>query len=188
MRSKIILILMLLIVYEVQSQDVNNGLYFNISYFGILGTHPGIKFGVQYPLATFNKDLAIFNSHQVLSASNIVMYFHRRNQIGVGFTFEVGYRNRKIGKTNKEVMVGIGYLRTFIPNRIYQFNQDGNFTSKRFLGASHFVKIMSLGLGRNLGSQFDSGFWMIKPTIFHLKPYNSGTTINFALDAGCYFR
>ena len=52
MKTKLLLLFLLGFLHQLTGQENGNRLHFNISYFGILGTHPGIKVGVQYPLLT----------------------------------------------------------------------------------------------------------------------------------------
>lgn len=188
MKYKFILILIILIYYEARSQDKIDQLYFNISYFGILGTHPGIKLGVQYPLVTFNKSEPSTQLHQMIGSPNVIFYFHRRNQLGIGFNIELGYKNKQETKINKEMMLGIGYLRTFIPNKVYEFSNGNFLNNNSLIGSNHFIKTLSLGIGKNINDGIHSDFWMIKPTLLHLKPYNTKTSLNFALDVGYQFK
>ncbi len=118
------------------------------------------------------------------AGAHLYFYFHRRNQIGLGGTFQFSFRNRKDKGLNKEVALGLGYLRTFLPNKIYQFN--GSEPGKRSTG--QLLKMISLGGGRSLGSSIGSDFWMIKPTLMHIKPFGIGSTLNFAMDAGVNFQ
>lgn len=185
MSAKVLCIAFLLVAGLVEAQQMKQP-FFNVSYFGVLGTHPGIKISVQCPLATLNQsEIAV---SQFITAPSLLLYFHRRNQIGLGFNLELGYRNREIDRTNLELMLGLGYLRTILPNRVYDFEPDGSYTKRSLLGQSHLLKSLSIGLGKNTGDQLDELFWMVKPTLFHLKPYNTRSTLNFAIDAGLYFK
>jgi hypothetical protein len=85
---------------------------------------------------------------------------------------------------HKEIAFGLGYLRTFLPNRVYSFDQ----THPPEKSTGQFLKMISLGLGKSFDPKIGSNFWMIKPSLMHLKPFNTGTTLNFALDAGVYFQ
>jgi hypothetical protein len=184
MRTKLLLLLLTGFLLQLTGQDNGNRLHVNISYFGILGTHPGIKVGVQYPLLTINEGKSVEKLDQLLGAANFIFYYHRRNQIGTGFNVELGYRHRKINGLNKEVFLGVGYLRSFLPNATYDFDGENGMVRKRSLGKNQLFKTAAIGLGRNSGENFTSDFWVIKPTLLHLKPFNRGSAINFALDAG----
>jgi hypothetical protein len=188
MKNTLLITLILMVSSSIKAQEISSKLYFNISYFGILGTHPGIKFGVQHPVITFDAEDAANKLHQLIGSSSVILYFHRRNQFGAGLNVEFGYRNRRAGKTNGEITMGLGILRTFLPKRVYDFDEAGGFTEKKFAGNTHFLKTVSIGMGKNSGDYFPASFWMIRPTLFHLSPYNTGSTLNFALDAGYYFK
>jgi hypothetical protein len=186
MKISFVLLVLILLPNRAHSQEISNQSTFSISYFGILGTHPGVKFGIQHPITTFNKSLE--SQKQLISGANVIVYLHRRNQIGLGFNIELGYRDYQVFKNPKEVMFGLGYLRTFLPNKAYIFDQEGALSTKLFSGSSHLMKSVSVGIGKNPNNTINSDFWMIKPTVFHIKPFNSGSTLNFAIDAGYYFK
>lgn len=188
MKCTIVTLLLIAIPTLAMAQELNHQWYFNISYFGILGTHPGIKFGIHQPLATFNPDRTDRKLRQLVGSSSLIVYFHRRNQLGIGVNLELGYRDKQVWKTTKEITAGIGYLRTFVPGRKYDFDREKPFTGRSAAGTGHFIKTLSLGLGKRSGENIEVDTWMIKPTLLHIKPYNTGTTLNFALDVGYQFK
>lgn len=188
MKYAIIFVFTIFTQYNLWCQSVSDQSYFSISYFGILGTHPGVKFGFQKPLATINRTQTNTNLNEIIAATNVIIYFHRRNHLGWGLNLEIGYRNKKFEKTNKEVMFGIGYLRSLLPNPVYEFNPDNTFSRKKFSGTNHLLKTVSLGLGANKGENINSNFWLLKPTLLHLRPFNTKSTVNFALDVGYHFQ
>lgn len=188
MKIKLLLLLLFLLSNTLQAQE-NNGrnTYFNISYFAILGTHPGIKLGIQYPFAQLNKTQQLERSQELLGAANMIFYYHRRNQIGLGFNLELGFRHRKQDGLNKEVFIGAGYLRTILPNKVYDFDTGEAPIIRGSAGRHHFLKTAAIGLGRNLDGELNNTFWNIKPTLHHLRPFNRKGGFNFALDAGLHF-
>ena len=171
-----------------RSQSVSDDLYFGISYFGVLGTHPGFKIGIHYPIATLNQKDQAEKLDQVIGSASAIFYFHRRNHIGLGFNLELGFRNKQVDGLNKEVHFGVGYLRKFIPNKVYDFDGNEPLRERRFLGSSHFLKTGSIGFGRTVKNEITANSWSIKPTFFHIKPFNQGSILNFAFDAGYQFR
>lgn len=162
--------------------------YFHISYFGLLGTHPGLKFGWQYPIINFQELHPEQRSQQLLAGVNGIFYYHRRNHIGLGFDLELGFRNRKSAGMNKEVAIGMGYLWSFLPGKLIDFDrpEPGNHPAR--LKTVQLLKTASIGLGRQMDGRVDANFWMIRPTLMHLRPFNTGSTFNFAIDAGWYFK
>ena len=178
----------LLIAFGLSAQDMTSRPYLTISYFGVLATHPGIKIGVQYPVHTFNRRDVATNLNQVIGAANLLLYFHRRNHIGAGANLEFGFRSKKMGGTNKEIFLGLGYLRTMRPNITYDFDQPSPMQKRRFTGAGHWIKTAAIGLGRSMDGDVFADSWAVKPTLMYVKPYNTRSTLNFALDAGYQFR
>ncbi len=188
MKTKLLLLFLMLISKGLYAQDTHQkGIQFNISYFGILGTHPGIKLGLQYPLADLQKASTTDQLNQIVGAANFIFYYHRRNQIGTGFTLELGLRSRKQNGLNKEIFFGAGYLKTFLPNTVYDFDAEQGIIAKRSFSRNHFLKTAALGLGKNINGDLGANFWTIKPTLLHLRPFNQKGVFNFALDAGLQF-
>ena len=126
--------------------------------------------------------------HQMIGATNMIFYFHRRNQLGLGINFEIGYRNRRVQGVSTELMAGLGYLRTFLPNKVYEFQGDDQIVQRSYLGANHLLKSISLGFGSISGQHIDSDLWLIRPTLLQIKPYSIKKTLNFALDVGYQFK
>lgn len=122
-------------------------------------------------------------TNEGLAGISLLFYYHRRNQIGLGGTLELAVRNRRAEGTNKELALGIGYLRTFLPNKVYHFDHAEPLKKS----SGQLLKSLALGLGRSFHSRLDANFWMIRPTLLHLRPFNRGSTLNFTLDAGIYF-
>ena len=178
----------LLMTFFLSGQNMTGRPYLTISYFGVLFTHPGVKIGVQYPVHTFDRKDAASALNEMVGAANLLVYFHRRNHIGAGVNAEMGFRSRKIGGTNKEVFFGLGCLRTIRPNVVYDFDDELPGRKRRFLSQGHLLKTASIGLGGNAGGDIFAASWNIKPTLMHIRPYNTRSTLNFALDAGYQFQ
>lgn len=178
----------LLITFGLSGQEMGKRPYLTVSYFGVLFTHPGVKIGVQYPVHTFDRKDASSNLNEFVGAANLLVYFHRRNHIGAGVNVEMGFRSRKMGGTNKEVFLGLGYLRTIRPNVVYDFDDELPGRKRRFLSLGHLMKTAAIGLGGNIDGDLFADSWAIKPTLMHISPYNTRSTLNFALDAGYQFR
>ena len=91
---------------------------------------------------------------------------------------------------NQEISLGIGYLHTFIsqPDLMILIMKNGLTQKGNILGQGHLMKTGAIGLGGNRGADLSSDFWMIKPTMMHLKPFGTDKTLNFALDAGFQLR
>lgn len=185
MKTKILFFILMAITYGLYAQDIHKGgIQLNISYFGILATHPGIKLSLQHPFADLQKASATDQINQIVGAANIIFYYHRRNQIGTGFTVELGLRSRKQNGLNKEIFFGAGYLKTFLPNPVYDFDTKQGMTVNRSFKRHHFLKTAAPGLGKNINGDLNANFWTIKPTLLHLRPFNRKGVFNFALDAG----
>ncbi len=182
----VLTVLLIHIGIALTAQSVETQPYFSISYFGLLGAHPGIKFGFQYPVASFQKEDAGRNLDQIVAGANVLIYYHRRNHLGMGVAAELGFRNRRYRGLNKEAFASLGYLRTFRPNRAYRIKDDGEMTFTRWSGQSHLLKTVGLGLGWNQAGQIPGDFFMVRPTLLHLKPFGTAHTLNVAFDVAWF--
>jgi hypothetical protein len=174
-----------LVVLSGHAQVNGHQPYFSLSYFGVLGTHPGVKIGWSYPLATINQDPTGDQMTQLTGGANVVIYFHRRNHLGVGIYPELSIRHRRAEGISAALSAGAGYLRAFRTARQYA---DKHATPRRWMGQSFFLKTAALGVGGNTGRSLRDNFWMIQPSLLQLSPFGTGSQINFALDAGYYFK
>lgn len=163
---------------------------FRIGYFGILGTHPGIKIGIEYPLTTFGETEELNRQDQILASGNLMLYFHRGNHIGLATNLELGFRSRKFNRPNYELFGGFGYLWQIRPNKLYDFDveEDDPVQLKRFFTQAHQLRTLGIGIGGNRSRNLEDDFWSIRPTLLHIRPFSTGTSYNFALDASYLFR
>ena len=184
MRKMFFLFLFLPSILIAQSRDP----IFRIGYFGILGTHPGLKVGIEYPLSTFGETEELNRQDQILASANLMLYFHRGNHIGLGTNLELGFRSRKLNRPNLELFGGFGYLWQIRSNRLYDFDADETIQLKHFYAQRYQLKTLGIGIGGNRSRNLEDDFWSIRPTLLHLKPFNTSTSYNFALDASYLFR
>ena len=79
MKHYFFLLIFIFLSLNTKGQISNNRPYFSVAYFGVLGTHPGIRIGIQQPLASLNKPQIEVKRNQIVGGLNLFLYFHRRN-------------------------------------------------------------------------------------------------------------
>jgi hypothetical protein len=100
--------------------------------------HPGVSAGVERFLAQRKK-------HYWSWASNIAFYHHRMLENGLFINTEIGL-NYPLGRTRAfyaQSFLGVGYLRTYVPGKVYKF-ENGGYVEQNDKGTGHFIPSLSL--------------------------------------------
>lgn len=161
----------------------------NVSYFGELATHPGLKVGVTYPVKSWEKSRVKNNGKEksILTAFELSpsagFFYHRAYQTGIFVLPEVAF-SRKNGKGNyKAIGIGTGYMRTQVPH-VYEINAGGEI-GKIHAGYNYFVTNYSLTFGKDFSVKRNLPVGIfIKPQIMYAVPNYNGGILYFALEAG----
>ncbi|MCB0638539.1 MAG: hypothetical protein KDC54_18040 [Lewinella sp.] len=160
----------------------------NLSYFGVLGTHPGLKIGLAWPVASWPGEDGDAGLSQLIAGPSLIVYFHRRNHLGLGLQAELGFRHRRPAGFQLETMAGVGVLRAWRPERMYDFDRAADGPPRHWSGQSFFLKTVSLGLGGRVGNRHGDDRWLLKPTLLHTRPYATASHFNIAIDAAFQFQ
>lgn len=179
--------------YTIDSIKVNRQeLPLSISYFSNFITDPGIKIGIERPLFAFQKSKTTqngcvrINMYQFFNTLNLGYYFVKEHSHTMFLNTEIGYRKtRKVGfKT--EILIGVGYLRTFLTDETYEVDNQGNVDLVKAAGSNYFMPSISLGIGYDNAKKHPNFplALALKPTLFFQYPYNSKllTHIGFELN------
>jgi hypothetical protein len=173
-------------------------------YYGVQITHPGLRIGLETPLYAKVKDsegkrriqLAELDSfyHQKIIKKvffvrpNLVFYYHNQNHMGLLINAE--YVKRRVSRWNsfREMVVGVGYLRTFL-GETYEVDDAGNVDKKILAGNGYFAPSFTLFIGKDyhLKNKDIAGFYM-GPTLFLLVPYNSFFSASFSIEFGLRYK
>ncbi|WP_421918960.1 hypothetical protein [Marinifilum sp.] len=161
----------------------------SVSYLGEMITHPGIKVSADFNMKEWDKTK---NSHRgssktitksLLFSPALGSFYHRRYQTGVFFMPEAKLKRKNPKGKFYEIGVGLGYLRTFIPNT-YKVNDAGE-VSKTLAGHNYFATNYSISFGKDLSVKKNLLVaYFIKPQFIYAVPNFPNGTGYFALEIG----
>lgn len=173
----------------------------NISYFGENGIHPGLKLGIEYPLASREKEKErLFRKRQEKRGSklktrelfltgNIGSYIHPNNHLGVFVGTDIGARRIK-GKNGNfvELNLGIGYLQRLYTIDTYTLDANESLQRIGAAGNGSFMLGLAPSFGRDLSvKKGRSVKWFVKPGL-QITRYNHSFLPNGFLELGVQFR
>jgi len=151
----------------------------NFSYFGEVGTRPGIEIGYEYH---FYKGFNLTGS--------IGTYVHQRNHTGLFFNGGLNWRHTFPVGYSMEFGIGLGYLHTWEHGGLtYVVDKNGNVSTKTKIGHPHFMPSVKLGLlgwdfrlKTNIPLRINSDL-----IIFGRYPYNNYMMPHAALKIGATY-
>jgi hypothetical protein len=189
------LLLLSMGIARAQSSDEERRLPINISYFGINATHPGLKVGVEVPFWERLKEKEKRNGNirlkqrDLFVTSNVGFYHHQQNHSALFLNSEIGYRKTRNKRNQVGVLVGVGYMRTFLSGTTYQTSDSGTPEPIKLAGNSYFMPSFSFFLGEDLSERRGIPItWHLKPTVFFQTPYNHSFNVQAALELGITYQ
>jgi hypothetical protein len=118
--------------------------------------------------------------------ADLGFYVHPRNQYGLFFDLNAGFRQYFNSGLFVEESIGAGILQAFLHSEgVYDVDDEGVVTEGSRSIPIEFMPSLTLGIGYNLsqGSGKQNLIW-IRPKIFWQIPNKSLSTYNFALQVG----
>ena len=151
----------------------------SVSYVGEMITHPGIGLRLNYSLKNWTNERS---SKQLLAGPSLGFFYHRRYQTSLYFIPEVHITRQNIKGNQIGAGMGVGYLRSFIPNT-YQAGSDGQAVDA-VAGHHYFATSIAVRFGRAIHlEKRDLGFY-ISPQFLYLLPNFPKGTGYFLLEIG----
>tara|TARA_R110002050_G_scaffold6037_1_gene25783 strand:- start:1362 stop:1895 length:534 start_codon:yes stop_codon:yes gene_type:complete len=161
----------------------------NFSYYGEMITHPGLKISADFNITEWdkikstNKDSSKTINKNILISPALGFFCHRRYQTGLFFIPEIKYKRQNPKGRFYEVGIGLGYLRTFIPNT-YEVNSSGE-VNKTNAGYNYFATNHFISFGKDLSIKKDLDLaYFIKPQFMYVVPNFPNGIGYFALELG----
>lgn len=148
-------------------------------YFGHTLTHPGIVLEAELE-NMFGENASI------PIRADLGFYVHPRNQYGLFFDLNAGFRQYFNSGFFVEESIGAGFLQAFLhSDGVYEVNEEGMVEEGSVSIAMDFMPSLTLGIGYNLtqGSGKQNLIW-VRPKLFWQIPHKSLSTYNFALQVG----
>jgi hypothetical protein len=148
-------------------------------YFGHTLTYPGIVLEAEVE-KMFGKNASI------PLRADLGLYVHPRNQYGLFFDLNAGFRQYFKSGLFVEESIGAGFLQTFLhSDGVYEINDEGLVTEVSRSIPMDFMPSLTLGVGFNLTQRSGKQnlIW-VRPKLFWQIPHKSLSTYNFALQFG----
>ena len=144
------------------------------SYFGEVGTHPGLALGVDYTLAHLG------DAHEVFVRGQVGGYLHPRLYWAAFAGGEVGWRSTTSFGLRGEVALGLAYLHTILASPVYAVGSDGQATATTDLGHPGVMPSATLGVGWDFGRRTGVPLAvMLRPIVFWQFPVNQSALVHF---------
>lgn len=137
---------------------------FSLSYFGEMGTHPGLRLSATYALADWQKQRNPSIKKSFLLESSVGFFYHRRYQTALFFLPELELAQMRPNGRTFGFGLGLGYLRTFVPNT-FEVEDDGR-VNKTPAGHQYLLSSVFIAFERPLGSVH----FFIKPELLYAVP------------------
>ena len=161
----------------------------NFSYYGEMITHTGMKISADFNIREWDKiksskhDSSKTINKSLLISPALGFFYHRRNQTGLFFIPEVKYKRQNPKGGFYEVGIGIGYLRTFIPNT-YEVNRSGE-VNKTVAGHNYFATNYFISFGKDLNIKKNLPIaYFLKPQFMYAVPNFPNGIGYFVLELG----
>ena len=174
--KKSIIILFISLCSFIYAEDNNNErLTLDLSYYGVLGTHPGLKTGIEFPITEKNreklkKEKIRVSTSKLYIAPNIGLYHHKRFHNAFFTELEIGYRKTFYSGFGLELSSGLGYTRSFLSGKTYEVSDSGEVDTVLFAGSSYFTPSLSLKLNKKT----KNSLYYIGSRVLFTMPYNTG--------------
>ncbi len=164
-----------------------------VSYLGEMITHPGVKVGVDYNLRSWSKVKAEGKKRERTLSKSVVLsptlgsFYHKRYQTGFFIVPELKYYRENQKGVFYDVGVGLGYLRTVIPN-VYEVTSSGEL-NKVNVGYNYFSSLWFFTLGKSVKKENSKSFSLfVKPQLMYAVPNFYYGTGYFFLELGVNFK
>ncbi|MFZ1748613.1 MAG: hypothetical protein WAU01_00400 [Saprospiraceae bacterium] len=166
----------------------------SLSYYGNYFIDPGFKIGIERPLFTiqksrFKKKVKI-NQHQFFNTLNFGYFFTKEHNHTWFLNTELGYRKTKKSGFKTEILLGVGYLRTFLTDETYDVDRSGNISIIKNAGSNYFMPSISFGVGYDNARNhpnFPMAF-SFRPNLFFRYPYNSSVLPQLAVEMNVSYK
>ncbi len=166
----------------------------NISYFGNMLTHPGLKVGYAYIHRQKTKEkqrrkrLRI-SYHQWVSMYSLAGYIHPRNHGALILNAEGGYRCIRPKGFTRAIYLGLAYMRTFNTGPTYRINEAGQVEKVVLAGHHYILPGLAFALGESFILENRKVLsWHIKPGIGFQMPYNAFMNLMLNLEVGLVYK
>ncbi len=190
MVKRLTVILLCICISHVSSGQRDSSWHYDIGYSGGNFVHPGITIGA---IKTIKIDSRKKKNGKTLNklwgiGARSGIYSHKEYNTGYWLQSEVQHSRRKKETTGHRYSLGLGWLRTRIPE-VYKISSAGQIEKKYNKGLNYFLSSLSYEKYWNLSRPWNnwiSGIY-IRPRIQLLFPYFQGSSQYFLFELGFNF-
>ncbi len=191
MKKSVLILAALFALISGQSQTLKPNSV-SIAYFGETITHPGLRISVGYEKQLQTKiktgkaeERSVLRS--IVLRPSMGLFYHKHYQTGFFVLPETGYRRVNDKGTFTGFGVGIGYLRTAVPNT-YTLSASGDISRVK-TGNNHLVSSLYFVAGKDLSVRKNSPIsWYIKPQIMQSVFSSNAGAGYFMLELGLSYK
>jgi len=165
----------------------------SIGYWGEMVTHPGVKIEANYHLKTWDKTRQRNNGSKTSIQKNLVLspsigsFYHRRYQTAILPSINIAYQSVRNEKRTFRGGLGVGYLRTFVPNT-YSVS-DAGIMESTMAGHNYLAGTVFASWGRNFSQEgLIPSSVFLKPQFVYAVPNFPGGVAYFMLEVGFNYR
>lgn len=165
----------------------------SVAYYGEMVIHPGLKLSADFNIKEWDKTKTTKkHSSKTINRSLILspalgFFYHQNYQTGLFFMLELKYRRQNQRGVFFGFGIGLGYLRTFIPNT-YEVDGSGEI-NQTTAGYNYFASNYFISFGKDLSIRKNIPLaCFIKPQFMYAIPNFPNGTGYFALELGISYR
>lgn len=168
----------------------------SVSYFGNFIFDPGFKLGIERQLLTIQKTRnksngkIKINRHQFFNTLNLGYYYTKEQNDTWFLNTELGYRKTRKSGFKTEVLLGVGYLRTFLTDETYEVDNNGNVSKIKNAGSNYIMPSLSFGIGYDNSIKHPKFPIAVsfRPNLFFQYPYNSSLLTHIATEINLSYK
>lgn len=174
----------------------DNSIPINISYYGNFLIDPGLKVGIERPFLTIQKTknkkngTLRVNKHQFFNTLNLGYYYTKEHNHTWFLNTELGYRKTRKSGFKTEVLLGVGYLRTFLTDETYEVDNSGNPSLIKNAGSNYFMPSLAFAIGYDNSIKHPNFPLAVsfRPNMFFQYPYNSSLLTHIAIEINLSYK
>ena len=152
----------------------------SVAYFGEFITHPGLFLGT-------HKGIWQSGNYTLSYNPGITLYTHSRNHNALLLSNELGNRLTSRKGRFAELMLGLGYMHTWLQGDVYVRRDNGEVRTQFDWGRPHLMISTSLGFGWKSAAEQHPQDYFLRIIAFGQYPFNGIVLPHLGLQLGTSF-
>ncbi len=155
---------------------------FSVLYMGEKLSHPGVKLEVVRDVS-FRKD-SVRKIHRIDYGMGLAGYVHPRNHFGLRTVAQATYLYQTRKGFEFGAMGDAGFMRRFYHGRVFEVDEKGKVTRRRFIGQNAFTYGMYFVFGKRTLFREKALRWMLQVGTFWEGNYNGYSLVHSSVCLG----